>query len=28
LLEQDIINDPALLGFIEKYCKDEGKKEL
>lgn len=28
LLENDIINDPALLGFIEKYCKEEGKKEL
>jgi len=28
LLEKDIINDPALLGFIERYCKEEGKKEL
>ena len=28
MLEKDIVNDPALLNFIEKYCKEEGKKEL
>ncbi len=26
LLEKDIVNDPALIGFIEKYCKEEGAK--
>lgn len=28
MLEEDIINDPILLGFIERYCKEEGKWEL
>jgi hypothetical protein len=27
MLEIDIVNSPVLLGFIEKYCKEEGLKE-
>lgn len=28
LLESDIVNDAALIAFIEKYCKEVGKREL
>ena len=28
LLERDIVEDKALVGFIERFCKEDAKKEL
>ena len=28
LLEKDIVEDKALIGFLEKFCKEDAKREL